>query len=55
MARVSTYLNFPRSMEQGFEFHRSVFGGDFIGGIRRFADVPPLAGSRRWRRRTGIW
>ncbi len=41
MARVSTYLNFPRSTEQAFLFYRSVFGGDFDGPIHRFSDVPP--------------
>lgn len=41
MARVSTYLNFPRETEQAFLFYRSVFGGDFVGGIRRFKDIPP--------------
>lgn len=40
MARVSTYLNFPRSTEQAFVFYRSVFGGEFIGPVHRFADIP---------------
>ena len=45
MARVSTYLNFPRSTEEAFEFYRSVFGGEFVGGIiHRFADIPPTPG-----------
>lgn len=38
MSRVSTDLNFPRSTEQAFLFYRSVFGGEFNGGIHRFAD-----------------
>ena len=47
MARTGTYLNFTRETEQAFEFYRSVFGGDFPGGIRRFGDMqhegaPPL-------------
>ncbi len=33
MARVSTYLNFNGDTEQAFEFYRSVFGGEFSGGI----------------------
>lgn len=42
MARVSTYLNFPRNTEEAFNFYRSVFGGEFsAGGIARFSDVPP--------------
>lgn len=41
MARVSTYLNFTRNTEEAFNFYKSVFGGDFIGGISRFSDIPP--------------
>lgn len=41
MARVSTYLNFNGNTEQAFEFYRSVFGGEFNGGIHRFKDIPP--------------
>jgi PhnB protein len=44
MSRVSTYLNFPRTTEQAFDFYRSVFGGEFAGGIHRFADIPPAPG-----------
>lgn len=44
MARVSTYLNFPRSTEQAFGFYRSVFGGDFSSPIRRFNDIPSAPG-----------
>lgn len=40
MARVSTYLNFDGNTEQAFEFYRSVFGGEFSGGIHRFKDIP---------------
>lgn len=41
MAKVSTYLNFPRNTEQAFEFYRSVFGGEFEWGIHRFGEIPP--------------
>lgn len=34
MARVSTYLNFPRSTEAAFVFYKSVFGTDFAAPIR---------------------
>ena len=44
MARVSTYLNFPRSTEEAFNFYRSVFGTEFIGGIMRFGEVPAQPG-----------
>jgi PhnB protein len=42
MARVCTYLNFPRNTEEAFIFYKSVFGGEFTrGGIARFKDNPP--------------
>jgi PhnB protein len=40
MAKVSTYLNFPRNTEEAFNFYKSVFGGDFTNGINRFGDIP---------------
>jgi PhnB protein len=45
MARVTTYLNFPRNTEEAFRFYKSVFGGEFGGqGIMRFSDVPRAEG-----------
>jgi PhnB protein len=44
MARVSTYLNFPRETEEAFNFYKSVFGGEFIGGINRMGEVPVQEG-----------
>ena len=44
MAKVSTYLNFERDTEEAFNFYKSVFGGDFVGGIQRLAEVPPAEG-----------
>jgi PhnB protein len=44
MARVSTYLNFPRSTEEAFNFYKSVFGGEFVGGINRMGQVPAQPG-----------
>lgn len=41
MATVSTYLNFKRDTEKAFSFYKSVFGGEFTGGIMRFKDIPP--------------
>ncbi len=41
MARVSTYLNFPRNTEEAFLFYKSVFGGEFgDNGPARFGDIP---------------
>lgn len=45
MARVSTYLNFPRNTEEAFNFYKSVFGGEFVApGVARFRDIPPSDG-----------
>jgi PhnB protein len=41
MAKTGTYLNFVRNTEEVFNFYKSVFGGEFIGGINRFSDIPP--------------
>ncbi len=41
MSTVSTYLNFTRNTEEAFNFYKSVFGGEFSGGISRFGDIPP--------------
>jgi PhnB protein len=41
MSKVSTYLNFAGNTEDAFNFYKSVFGGEFEGGIMRFGDVPP--------------
>lgn len=41
MARTSTYLNFSGQTEAAFNFYRSVFGGEFIGQVSRFSDLPP--------------
>ncbi len=40
MSKVSTYLNFRNNTEEAFNFYKSVFGGEFIGGIRRFSEMP---------------
>lgn len=44
MARVSTYLNFNGTTEQAFELYRSVFGGEFDGGIHRMGEAPAMPG-----------
>jgi PhnB protein len=45
MARTSTYLNFPRITEEAFLFYRSVFGGEFIGRVARFGEIPTQPGA----------
>lgn len=44
MARVSTYLNFTNQTEEAFLFYQTIFGGEFMGGIQRFGDMPPTEG-----------
>jgi PhnB protein len=44
MARVSTYLNFPRTTEAAFDFYRSVFQTDYLGPIARFREMPAAPG-----------
>lgn len=40
MKAVNPYLNFAGNTEEAFNFYKSVFGGDFLGGIFRFKDTP---------------
>jgi PhnB protein len=45
MARVTTYLNFPRNTEEAFNFYKSIFGGEYGGnGFNRFSDIPTANG-----------
>lgn len=44
MAKTSTYLNFVRSTEEAFTFYKTVFGGEFDGGLHRMGEVPPQDG-----------
>ena len=40
MAKVSTYLNFPRTTEAAFNFYKTVFGTEFSVPIARYSDIP---------------
>lgn len=44
MAKVSTYLNFPRNTEEAFTFYKSAFGTEFIGELQRMGSVPTMEG-----------
>ncbi len=44
MARVSTYLNFPRTTEAAFQFYKSVFKTELLHPITRFGDAPACDG-----------
>lgn len=45
MATVNMYLNFSGQCEEAFNFYKSVFGGEFVGGISRFGDMPAEEGA----------
>lgn len=40
MASVGTYLNFTGETEAAFEFYKSIFGGEYVGTVSRFGDIP---------------
>lgn len=40
MLKINPYLNFDGKAEEAFNFYKSVFGGEFAGGINRFKDMP---------------
>jgi PhnB protein len=40
MAAVNPYLTFNGNCEEAFRFYKSVFGGEFAGGIMRFNSAP---------------
>jgi PhnB protein len=40
MAKVSTYLNFPRCTEEAFNFYKRVFKSEFAGPVLRFSEIP---------------
>ena len=44
MAQTSTYLNFNGTTEEAFNYYRSVFGTEFVGGIMHMGDAPPQPG-----------
>lgn len=40
MAKLNPYLNFDGKAEEAFNFYKSVFGGEFKGGIHRMGEAP---------------
>lgn len=44
MTQLNCYLNFAGNTEEAFNFYKSVFGGEFMGGIMRFKDVNDMPG-----------
>lgn len=40
MATINTYLSFMGNTEEAFNLYKSVFDVEFVGGIRRFGEMP---------------
>ena len=40
MTKLNPYLNFNGNCEAAFTFYKSVFGGEFLGGVMRMGDAP---------------
>lgn len=40
MTNINPYLSFDGKTEEAFSFYKSVFGGEFAGGIMRWGDAP---------------
>lgn len=40
MTNINPYLSFDGNAEEAFDFYKSVFGGEFAGGIMRWGDMP---------------
>lgn len=40
MPKLNSYLNFDGKAEEAFTFYKSVFGGEFVGGIHRMGNAP---------------
>ena len=40
MAKINPYLTFESGTEEAFNFYKSVLGGEFVGGINKFRDMP---------------
>lgn len=40
MPKLNPYLNFDGKAEEAFNFYKSVFGGEFAGGVHKMGDAP---------------
>ena len=40
MPKLNPYLNFDGKAEEAFNFYRTVFGGEFVGGVHKMANAP---------------
>ena len=44
MAKLNPYLNFDGTCEAAFNFYKSVFGGEFLGGVYKMKDMQDRIG-----------
>lgn len=42
--KINPYINLAGDTEKAFEFYKSIFGGEFTGGIMRWKDMPHTDG-----------
>jgi len=42
MPKLNPYLNFDGTAEEAFNFYKSVFCGEFLGGVNRMSDAPGM-------------
>ena len=42
MKKINPYLHFNGNAEEAMNFYKSVFGGEFQGGITRLKDIPGI-------------
>ena len=40
MTNINPYLNFDGNCEEAMNFYKGTFGGDFMGGIMRWGEMP---------------
>ncbi len=40
MTKLNSYLNFDGNAEEAFNFYKSVFGGEFAGGVMKMGETP---------------
>lgn len=40
MPKLNPYLNFDGKAEEAFNFYRTVFGGEFVGGVHKMGNAP---------------
>ena len=40
MTNINPYLNFDGNCEEAMNFYKATFGGDFMGGVMRWGEMP---------------